>query len=66
MNKIENYLKDSGYDAFLSPGDLFPIPLEKFHNKSPSEINESEGFYFILEGSMDVFYPDKNGKNHLW
>lgn len=65
MNKIENYLKESGYGTFISPEDLFRIPLEKFQNKSSSEINENGDFYFILEGSMDVFYPDKNGKNHL-
>ncbi len=65
MNKIENYLKESGYGAFLSPEDLFKIPLERFQNKSSSEINENGDFYFIIHGTMDVFYPDKNGKNHL-
>ena len=65
MNKIENYLKESGYGDFLTLEDLFSIPLERFQNKSSSEINENEDFYFILHGSLDVFYPDKNGKNHL-
>ena len=65
MNKIESYLTESGYADFLSPEDLFEIPLERFHNKSSSEINENGDFYFIIEGTLDVFYPDKNGKNHL-
>jgi DNA-binding MarR family transcriptional regulator len=65
MNKIENYLMESGYGAFLSPEDLFEIPLERFQNKSSSEINENGDFYFIIQGALDVFYPDKDGKNHL-
>lgn len=65
MNKVKNYLKKSGYDAFLSPDDLFEIPLERFQNRSSSEINENGDFYFIIQGSLDVFYPDKEGKNHL-
>jgi len=65
MNNIENYLKESGYGKFLSPEDLFSLSLEKLQNKTSQEIFNNVDFYFVIEGSMDVFFPDKNGKNHL-
>lgn len=65
MNNIQNYLKESGYGRFLSSEDLFPVSLEKFQNKTSQEIFDGIDFFFVIEGSMDIFFPDKNGKNHL-
>lgn len=65
MNKIEFFLKESGYGRFISLQDLEEVSTDRFQNKSTAEITENENFFLLVEGSMDVFYPDKNGKNHL-
>ena len=65
MITIKNYLKASGYDRFLSVDDLFQLKKEYFQDKTAFEINEEQNFYFLIGGQMDIFYPDKNGKNHL-
>lgn len=65
MKIIEKFLKESGYGQFISSEDMFPIPADKVHNKTSEELYESVSFFFLVEGFLDVFYPDKNGKNHL-
>lgn len=62
---INDYLKESKYDRFLSVDDLFQLKKEDFQDKTAFEINEEQNFYFLIWGQMDIFYPDKNGKNHL-
>lgn len=62
---IKDYLKESGYGKFLSADDLFQLEREDFQNKTSFEINEERSFYLLIRGQMDIFYPDKNGKNHL-
>lgn len=62
---IEEYLLKSGYNKFINSNDLKPITVDKVHHKSSIEINDSIHFFFIIQGNMDVFFPDQEGKNHL-
>lgn len=62
---VEKYLLKSGYDKFLKADDLYPIAFNKVNNKSFIEISEPGNIFLMIQGNMDIYFPDKNGKNHL-
>lgn len=62
---LNNYLIKSGYDTFIDVEDLYPISFDKLHNKSCRKISERTHFFLMVLGSMDIYFPDRNGKNHL-
>jgi len=62
---VKNYLITSGYCTFIDVEDLYPIPLEKLHNKSCKEIGERTDFFLMVAGSLDIHFPHRNGKNHI-
>ncbi len=65
MNKIESYLKQSGYNKFIKTEDLFKIDVKKMKGITFSELNDNIRFYILIEGYIDAYYPDKLGKSHL-
>ena len=62
---LEKYLLKSGYDKFLKADDLYPIAFNKVNNKSFIEISEPGNIFLVIQGNTDIYFPDKNGKNHL-
>lgn len=66
MNKLlENYLLKSGYGRYIDTSDLYPMAFNRVNNKTFIEISEPGDIFLMLQGNMDIYFPDKNGKNHL-
>ncbi len=62
---LEKYLLKSGYGKFINTYDLYPIAFNKINNKTFIEVSEPVNIFLMIQGHMDIHFPDKHGKNHL-
>jgi len=62
---LRKYLLKSGYGKFIDTDDLYSIDFNKVNNKSFVEISEPGDIFIMIQGHMDIYFPDKHGKNHL-
>lgn len=65
MNKLSNYIFESGFSDFINEKDVFYIDVKKIKHLKMSELYRELKYYLLVEGYFDIYYPDKLGKNHL-
>lgn len=65
MNYLNNYLKESKYNQFFTQNDFEEIEKNKIDLFDYEKLDKELKFYILISGYLDLYYPDKNGKNHL-
>ncbi len=65
MDYLNNYLKESKYNQFFTDCDLKEVEREKLDLFDFEKLDKELKFYILMSGYLDLYYPDKNGKNHL-
>lgn len=65
LKEVENYLEKSGYGEFLTIEDVFEVIFDEIDKENLIGYQNIKTFSLLIRGSADIFYPDKNGKNHI-